>query len=44
MPLYEERIKEFKKITKEEIMAIAKKVKLNVIYLLGGEDNARDKS
>ena len=44
LPLYEERIKEFKKITKEEIMAIAKKVKLNVIYLLGGEDNARDKS
>ena len=44
LPLFEERIKEFKKITKEEIMEIAKKVKLNVIYLLGGEDNARDKS
>ncbi len=42
LPLYEERIKLFKEITKEEIIDIAKKIKLNVIYLLGGEDNARD--
>ncbi len=42
LPLYDERIKEFKSITKEEVIMIAKKVKLNIIYLLGGEDNARD--
>ncbi len=38
LPLYEERIKEFKSITKEEIMNVAKKIKLNTIYLLKGED------
>lgn len=38
VPLYDERIKVFKTITKEEIMEVAKKVKLNLIYLLSGED------
>ncbi len=38
LPLYDERIKEFKTITKDEIMSVAKKIKLNTIYLLSGED------
>lgn len=38
LPLYEERIKEFKTITREDIMNVAKKVKLNTIYLLKGEE------
>ena len=38
LPLYDERVKEFKTVTKEEIMSVAKKVKLNTIYLLKGED------
>lgn len=38
LPLYEERIKEFKKVTKEDIMNVAKKVKLNTIYILKGEE------
>jgi predicted Zn-dependent peptidase len=38
LPLYDERIKEFKTITKKEIMEVAKKIKLNTIYLLKGED------
>lgn len=38
VPLYDERIKVFKTITKEEVMEVAKKVKLNLIYLLSGED------
>ena len=38
LPLYDERIKEFKTVTKEEIMKLASKIKLNTIYLLAGED------
>lgn len=38
LPLYDERVKEFKTITKQEIMEVAKKIKLNTIYLLSGED------
>ena len=38
LPLYDERVKEFKTITKEEIMKVAKKIKLNTIYLLKGEE------
>lgn len=38
LPLYDERVKEFKTVTKQEIMDVAKKVKLNTIYLLSGED------
>ncbi len=37
LPMYDERIKTFKTITREEIMALAKKVKLNTVYLLAGE-------
>lgn len=37
LPMPEERIREFKAVTREEIMECAKKVKLNTIYLLGGE-------
>ena len=36
LPLYDERVKEFKTVTKEEIMIVAKKVKLKTIYLLKG--------
>lgn len=36
----ETRINEFKKVTKNDVMKIAKKVKLNTIYILrGGEEN-----
>ena len=38
LPLYEERVKEFKTVTKEEVINVAKKLKLNTIYLLKGED------
>ena len=38
LPLYEERVKEFKTVTKEEVINISKKIKLNTIYLLKGED------
>ena len=38
LPLYEERVKEFKTVTKEEVIEVAKKIKLNTIYLLKGED------
>ncbi len=38
LALYDERIKNIKTVTKEEIMECAKKIKLNMIYLLGGED------
>ncbi len=38
LPLYDERIKEFKTVTKDEIMKLASKIKLNTIYLLAGED------
>jgi len=39
----ETRINEFKKITKKDVMNIAKKVKLNTIYILrGGEENGEN--
>lgn len=38
LPLYDERVKEFKTITKAEIMELASKIRLNTIYLLKGED------
>ena len=38
LPLYDERIKEFNKVTREDIIEVAKKVKLNTIYLLAGEE------
>lgn len=38
LPLYDERVKEFKTVTREEIMEVARKVRLNTIYLLGGEN------
>lgn len=38
LPLYDERVKEFKKINKKDVIEVAKKVKLNTIYLLSGED------
>lgn len=38
LPLYDERVKEFKTVTKKEIMEVAKKIKLNTIYLLSGEE------
>lgn len=38
LPLYDERVKEFKKISKKDVIEVAKKVRLNTIYLLSGED------
>ena len=38
LPLYDERVREFNSVTKEEVVGIAKKIKLNTIYLLKGED------
>ena len=38
LPLYDERVREFNSVTKEEVVEIAKKIKLNTIYLLKGED------
>ena len=38
LPFYDERIKEFNSVTKEEVLEVAKKIKLNTIYLLTGED------
>lgn len=38
LPLYDERIKAFNSVTREEIIKVANKVKLNTIYLLTGED------
>ena len=38
LPLYDERVKEFKTVTKEEVIDVAKRIKLNTIYLLKGED------
>ena len=35
-PLFDERIKDIKSVTKEEIIKVAKKIKLNTIYLLEG--------
>ena len=37
LPLYDERIKEINSVTKEEVIELAKKFKLNTIYLLTGE-------
>ena len=37
-PLFDERIKDIKSVTKEEIINVAKKIKLNTIYLLSGGD------
>lgn len=36
LPLLEERKELFSKVTKEEIIAVAKKIKLNTIYSLNG--------
>ena len=38
LPFYDERIKEFNSVTREEVLEVAKKVKLNTIYLLTGEE------
>lgn len=41
-PLVEERKKLFKTITKEDVMRVSKKIKLNTIFCLkGGDNNAR---
>lgn len=38
LPLYDERIRDFKTVTKDEIMKVANKIKTNTIYLLKGGD------
>ncbi len=37
-PLLNERLKEITTVTKEEIVSLSKKIKLNTIYLLGGSN------
>ena len=37
--LPEERKKMVDKVTKEDIISVSKKVRIDTIYLLGGEDN-----
>ena len=39
LPLLEERLNLFDNVTKEDIITVAKKIKLNIIYLLGGDGN-----
>lgn len=38
LDLFDKRIKGFETVTKEEIVNVAKKIKLNTIYMLAGED------
>ncbi len=38
LPLIEDRKKELNKITKEDVIKVAKKIKLNTIYVLNGKD------
>lgn len=38
LPLQDERIESFKKVTKEDVMKVANKLTLNTIYLLSGEE------
>lgn len=42
LPLIDERIKMIKNITKEEIMAIANKIKPNLTFILEGESNGNN--
>ena len=42
LPLIEERIKMIRDVTKEEIMAIANKIKPNISFTLVGEENHGD--
>ncbi len=46
LPLFESRMELIMDVTKEEVVALAKKVRLNLVYLLdgGGDDNARNKN
>ncbi len=44
LPLFEERMENLKKVTKEEVMKVAKKAKLNVVYLLRGGDEMRGRN
>ena len=39
---YEEKQEEFKKVTIEDIYSLAKKVKLNTVYVLKGDINERN--
>ena len=39
LPLIEERIKMIRDVTKEEIVAIASKIKPNISFVLVGEEN-----
>ena len=38
--LMEDRIKKIDNVTKEEVISLAQKIKINTIYMLEGEDNA----
>ena len=41
-PLLAERRKELNKVTKAEIVAVAKKIKLNTVYILGGQTDEKN--
>ena len=41
-PLLVERRKELNKVTKDEIVAVAKKIKLNTVYILGGQTDEKN--
>ena len=42
LPFIEERIKMIDTVTKEEIVAIANKIKMNISFVLEGEENNGD--
>jgi predicted Zn-dependent peptidase len=42
LPTYDERKKMFSEVTKEEVMELAKKLKLNSIYYLSGGQNGEN--
>lgn len=44
LDLMDERIKQIGRVTKKDVMAFAKKIKLNTIYLLEGEGEEHDDS
>ena len=44
LPLLEERKELFKKVTREDIINVSKKIKINTIYSLVGEQNEKDRN
>ena len=44
LPLLEERKELVKKVTREDIINVSKKIKINTIYSLVGEQNEKDRN